>query len=255
MHTIGIYKVRITIKIAHIFNEFYLFYQFTEDGYWSSYSEWTESSVCSRSCGGGSRRMSRQRQCVGPYGGGRPCVGSSEEVKSLSCNTQACPVDGVWGPWNELSSRQSCRVTCGPGTKAQPSERKCVGPYNGGRPCTGESYIERCVEDRSYNPAPQYTATPEAPRPSYGGANAAISPRTLGNRASDSMSDSIKGEIPKPVYTSPRQPRKITSSDSGSSSLAFYDGILTPSNTQEATGKESASVSFKKPVYGAADRY
>jgi len=225
------------------------------DGYWTSYSEWREDSSCSRSCGGGSRRMVRHRQCNGPYGGGRPCVGSSDEVKSLSCNTQACPTDGIWGQWKELSSRQSCRVTCGPGTVAQPSERKCIGPYNGGRPCTGESYVERCVEDLSHNTGGQYTPVPQVPRPSYGGANSAISPRTLGDSATNAKSDAIKGEIEKPVYSAAgRSPRKITNSEAAPSSLAFYDGILTPSNTQEAR-EADASVTFTKPVYGAADRY
>ena len=146
--------------------------------------------------------MVRHRQCNGPYGGGRPCVGSSDEVKSLSCNTQACPTDGIWGPWKELSSRQTCRVTCGPGTVAQPSERKCIGPYNGGRPCTGESYVERCVEDNRHNAGSQYTPVPHAPRPNYAGVNSAISPRTLGDPAANAKSDPTKGEIEKPVYTS-----------------------------------------------------
>lgn len=223
------------------------------DGYWTSYSEWREDSSCSRSCGGGSRRMVRHRQCNGPYGGGRPCVGSSDEVKSLSCNTQTCPTDGIWGPWQELSSRQSCRVTCGPGTVVQPSERKCIGPYNGGRPCIGESYVERCVEDHSHNAGGQYTPVPQAPRPSYGAPNSAISPRTLGDTIA--KSDSTKGEIEKPVYSTPaRQARKITTPEESSSSLAFYDGILTPSNTEDER-KGAKAVTFTKPVYGTADRY
>ena len=228
------------------------------DGYWTSYSEWREESSCSRSCGGGSRRMTRHRQCKGPYGGGRPCVGSSEEVKSLPCNTQSCPVDGVWGPWKQLSSRQTCRVTCAPGTIAQPSERTCVGPYHGGRPCTGEAYVEKCVEDHSHSTGgqyrePQYTPVPQNPRPSYGGGNAAISPRTLGGSA---KADQIEGEAEKPVYSAARAPRKITKPEDPSSSLAFYDGILTPSNTQASSKQaESSPVTFKKPVYGTVNRY
>ena len=198
--------------------------------------------------------MMRQRQCKGPYGGGRPCVGSTEEVKSLSCNPQACPTDGVWGPWKKLSSRQSCRVTCGSGTVAEPSERTCVGPYNGGRPCTGESYVERCVEDYSHNSGSHYTPVPQRPRPNYGGANSAISPRALGGSSQKVQSAAIQGEIEKPVYTAPRAPRKITNPEGSSSSLAFYDGILTPSNKQ-ATSKGTETVKFAKPVYGSADRY
>jgi len=226
------------------------------DGYWTSYSEWREDSSCSRSCGGGTRHMVRHRQCKGPYGGGRPCVGSSEEVKSLSCNTQSCPVDGVWGPWKQLSSRQSCRVTCAPGTIAQPSERTCNGPYHGGRPCTGEAYVERCVEDHSHSSGgqyrePQYTSVPQRPRPSYGGANSAISPRTLGDTAK-----SIEGEAEKSMHSEVRAPRKTTNTEDASSSLAFYDGILTPSSSDVSSKQaEVSSVAFKKPVYGPAERY
>ena len=231
-------------------------YDFVVDGYWTSYSEWREDSSCSRSCGGGTRHMVRHRQCKGPYGGGRPCVGSSEEVKSLSCNTQSCPVDGVWGPWKQLSSRQSCRVTCAPGTIAQPSERTCNGPYHGGRPCTGEAYVEKCVEDHSHSSGgqyrePQYTSVPQRPRPSYGGANSAISPRTLGDTAK-----SIEGEAEKSMHSEVRAPRKITNTEDASSSLAFYDGILTPSSSDVSSKQaEVSSVAFKKPVYGPAERY
>merc|ERR1712038_2210883 len=206
------------------------------DGYWTSYSEWREDSSCSRSCGGGTRHMTRHRQCKGPYGGGRPCVGSSEEVKSLSCNTQSCP------------------VTCAPGTIAQPSERTCQGPYHGGRPCTGEAYVERCVEDHSHSSSgqyrePQYTPVPQRPRPSYGGANSAISPRTLSDNAK-----AIEGEAEKSMHSEVRAPRKITNSAGASSTLAFYDGILTPSDASNKKA-EATPVTFKKPVYGPAERY
>ena len=214
---------------------------FVVDGFWQAYSEWKDDSTCSRSCGGGTRRMVRHRQCIGPYGGGRPCVGSSEDIKTIPCNSQACPTHGVWGQWKELSSRQSCRATCGAGTVSQARERTCIGPYNGGRPCVGESYTESCVEDQSYNSGGQYTPVPS---PNYGVGNSAISPRTLGDR---SLSDNSDGEIKKPIYNVPRQPRKITSSETKSSSLHLYDGILTPSTPD----KEEISKEIRKPVYGS----
>lgn len=186
------------------------------DGYWQAFSDWTDNSVCSRSCGGGTRQMARHRQCVGPYGGGHPCVGSSEDTKAVPCNTQACPTDGVWGPWKELSGIQSCRVKCGSGTVALARERTCVGPYNGGRPCTGDSFIESCVED--HRSGGKYTSVPS---PSYGVGNGAISPRTLGDDAAS------------------RTPR---------GSLELYDGILTPDS--DAVDKAAT-----KPVYGPPERY
>jgi hypothetical protein len=219
------------------------------DGFWQAYSEWKDDSVCSRSCGGGTRLLSRHRQCVGPYGGGHPCIGSSEDTKSIPCNSQACPTDGVYGPWKELSTRQSCRVTCGPGTVSQVKERTCIGPYNGGRPCIGQSYIESCVEDRtSHNTGGQYTAVP---KPSYGVGNGAISPRTLGDRALNDNSDVSNGEVEKPVYTSPRQHRAIKYKGTD---LPIYDGILTP-YSPPANDNGDASKAIRKPVYGPAERY
>ena len=38
-------------------------------------------------CGGGGQR--RYRQCVGPYFGGQPCVGDTEEL--LDCGMIPCP--------------------------------------------------------------------------------------------------------------------------------------------------------------------
>ena len=92
---------------------------------------------------------------------------------------------------------------------------------------------------------------PQRPRPSYGGANSAISPRTLSDNAK-----SIEGEAEKSMHSEVRAPRKTTNTEDASSSLAFYDGILTPSSSDVSSKQaEVSSVAFKKPVYGPAERY
>ena len=211
--------------------------------------------------------MFRHRECVGPYGGGHPCIGSSEDVKSISCNTHVCPTDGVWGPWKDLYDSQSCRrASCSAGAVAQARERKCIGPYNGGRPCLGESYIETCVEDHHYRPpSGQYTASPPSgqyvadppsgqystisTKPVYGVPNSAINPRTLGSAPAT-------GEPVKPTYSATlRNPRKITSGkqtqtlhDTFSSAKPVYDGILTPYTGRSTS--DNAETKINKPVYG-----
>ena len=56
------------------------------------------------------------------------------------------------------------------------------------------------------------------------------------------------------MHSEVRAPRKITNSEGASSSLAFYDGILTPSDASNKQA-EASPVTFKKPVYGPAERY
>ncbi|XP_078373834.1 coadhesin-like [Oculina patagonica] len=55
------------------------------DGNYTNWSQWTE---CSKTCGGGEK--TRERSCSNPEpkGNGRPCVGEPEE--SVRCNEQEC---------------------------------------------------------------------------------------------------------------------------------------------------------------------
>ncbi|KAK6991172.1 SCO-spondin [Biomphalaria glabrata] len=95
------------------------------DGTWTVWSEW---SPCSLSCGGGSR--TRSRKCVGILNGGKNCDGNSEERQL--CNSEGCPVDGFFGQW---SSWGLCSLTCGSGIQLR--NRTCIGPFNGGKNCSG----------------------------------------------------------------------------------------------------------------------
>jgi len=99
------------------------------NGGWSPYSEW---SLCSASCGGGTQTRSRTCTNPAPANGGAQCVGSA--VESQSCNTQPCAIDGGWSPYSEWSL---CSASCGGGTQTR--SRTCTNPApaNGGAQCVG----------------------------------------------------------------------------------------------------------------------
>lgn len=90
-------------------------------GGWQEWSQW---SLCSKSCAGG--EQTRQRKCSngGPLGGKCP-PGSANEKRP--CNTQTCP---SWGDWTWSGP---CSVTCGNGVRRR--SRTC----NGGQGCIGVS--------------------------------------------------------------------------------------------------------------------
>ncbi|XP_053398910.1 SCO-spondin-like isoform X2 [Mercenaria mercenaria] len=102
------------------------------DGQWTLWSPW---GGCSRTCGTGMQR--RTRQCANPvpaYGGAK-CKGFAEELRQ--CDTgYACAVNGNWGMWSEFSM---CSASCGVGV--QERVRLCDNPppMFGGMECPGSS--------------------------------------------------------------------------------------------------------------------
>ncbi|RUS87810.1 hypothetical protein EGW08_004409 [Elysia chlorotica] len=95
------------------------------NGVWNMWSDW---SICTVTCGGGNQ--SRQRDCQGPFHGGDPCEGLTEETQD--CNIQNCPVNGYFTLW---SAWDACDVPCGGGVQGR--NRSCVGPFHGGDDCEG----------------------------------------------------------------------------------------------------------------------
>ena len=63
-----------------------LFPIITVDGGWSDYSEWTP---CSASCGGGSQERTRECDNPQPENGGQACTGTAKETRP--CNILPCP--------------------------------------------------------------------------------------------------------------------------------------------------------------------
>ncbi|XP_051843765.1 adhesion G protein-coupled receptor B2 isoform X10 [Antechinus flavipes] len=118
----------------------------TVPGLWEEWGPW---SLCSRTCGRGSR--SRTRSCVPPQHGGKTCEGP--ELQTKLCNLAACPVEGQWlewGPWSR------CSVSCANGT--QQRSRRCSVTAHGWGECRGahadarECSNPECPADGKWGP-------------------------------------------------------------------------------------------------------
>ncbi|XP_060583932.1 A disintegrin and metalloproteinase with thrombospondin motifs adt-1-like, partial [Ruditapes philippinarum] len=101
------------------------------DGVWGDWGQWSD---CGVTCGQGERL--RTRECIfpDPANMGADCSGAPNETEI--CNIQACPVDGVWGDWEQWSD---CGATCGEGQRSR--SRECIfpDPANKGANCSGVS--------------------------------------------------------------------------------------------------------------------
>ncbi|XP_052715476.1 A disintegrin and metalloproteinase with thrombospondin motifs adt-1-like isoform X1 [Crassostrea angulata] len=101
------------------------------DGNFSDWGAWT---MCSVTCGGGTRMRSRTCTNPSPQFGGKEC--SDESGQSENCNNISCPVDGGYSEWSVWAE---CTVPCGGGTSMR--ERTCTNPspQHGGKQCEGEA--------------------------------------------------------------------------------------------------------------------
>ncbi|WAR26354.1 HMCN1-like protein [Mya arenaria] len=107
------------------------------DGNWAEWERW---SACDKPCNTG--HQSRNRTCSNPEPahGGQNCSGKG--VDTTICNTQHCPVNGVWGEWGHWSR---CDVTCALGNQMR--NRSCDNPFPafGGQECAGErTEFQKC---------------------------------------------------------------------------------------------------------------
>ncbi|XP_048584539.1 uncharacterized protein LOC5510519 isoform X4 [Nematostella vectensis] len=111
------------------------------DGGWSDYSSW---SLCTKSCGGGTRTRTRTCTNPKPSSGGKDCVGDDKQTRE--CGKAPCPVNGGW---SEFSEWTKCTKTCGGGK--QERTRTCTNPSpsNGGKDCVGDAKEEKdCNTDK-----------------------------------------------------------------------------------------------------------
>ncbi|WAR26344.1 HMCN1-like protein [Mya arenaria] len=107
------------------------------DGNWSEWERW---GACDKPCNTG--YQSRNRTCSNPEPayGGQNCSGKG--VDTTTCNSQHCPVNGVWGEWGHWAE---CDVTCALGNQMR--NRSCDNPLPafGGQGCAGkETEFQKC---------------------------------------------------------------------------------------------------------------
>ena len=112
-------------------------------GGWSAWSSW---SSCTASCSTGT--ILRYRICNNPVPryGGKTCNGNS--TQQLSCNSQACPINGGWSDWSQWSY---CSRTCSSGSQVRFRTCSNPSPQHGGQSCPGNSSDFRY---RDFGPCP-----------------------------------------------------------------------------------------------------
>ncbi|XP_039591708.1 hemicentin-1 isoform X2 [Polypterus senegalus] len=106
-------------------------------GNWGPWNSWGS---CSRTCNGGQMRRYRTCDNPRPANGGRACAGADTQIQR--CNTDICPVDGNWGPWQ---SWNECSASCGGGERTRVRLCNNPPPVNEGRSCPGDSsQVSKC---------------------------------------------------------------------------------------------------------------
>lgn len=96
------------------------------------YSQWTVFTKCTKTCGQGTRFRSRNCNNPVPRFGGLNCSILGDDVQTVKCNTQPCPVDGGYSEWTKFSE---CSVSCGGGKQERTRECTNPKPENGGHDC------------------------------------------------------------------------------------------------------------------------
>ena len=102
-------------------------------------SDWGMFSLCSASCGAGTRSRSRTEETPAANGG----LGCGTLSESIECNEGLCPFDCVMDDW---SSWGDCSKTCGGGGVRTRTRSEQEAPRNGGALCGVTSQDIGCDE-------------------------------------------------------------------------------------------------------------
>ncbi|KAL3852075.1 hypothetical protein ACJMK2_015762 [Sinanodonta woodiana] len=119
------------------------------NGGWGEWRNWTESSSCSTSCGGGTMTIVRTRFCINPppENGGKHCNGTMSQSLNVPCNTEPCsPVNASWGDWTPWTSNGRWNFTCTTGSQTQTRSRPCSIPQSCGFNCDGDATFSQILQ-------------------------------------------------------------------------------------------------------------
>ena len=97
------------------------------------YSDWSNYSDCTKSCGNGSQVRTRNCSNPEPKHGGRDCLSLGSDTEIQYCNTHHCPIDGGYTQWTEFSM---CTMSCGNGTRQRTRNCSNPKPMYGGQNCS-----------------------------------------------------------------------------------------------------------------------
>ena len=97
------------------------------------YSDWSNYSDCTKSCGNGSQIRTRKCSNPEPKYGGRNCLSLGSHTEIINCNTHHCPIDGGYTQWTDFSI---CTVSCGNGTRQRTRNCSNPNPMYGGQTCS-----------------------------------------------------------------------------------------------------------------------
>ncbi|XP_076470391.1 brain-specific serine protease 4-like isoform X2 [Babylonia areolata] len=100
-------------------------------GMWGEWGRWT---VCSVTCGQGTRSRTRRCDSPPPSGGGQYCAGYGFQLQQCQAAPCRTVVNGMWGGWGGWTS---CSVTCGQGTRSRTRRCDSPPPSGGGQYCAG----------------------------------------------------------------------------------------------------------------------
>ncbi|PVD24566.1 hypothetical protein C0Q70_15049 [Pomacea canaliculata] len=112
------------------------------DGNWG---EWSEFTLCSATCGLGTKKRMRECDNPAPASGGRMCAGLP--VFAKKCEIAKCPLDGGWSEWSEFGFCRAPR--CDTGFRIRTRVCNNPRPQHGGAHCQGNQYErEECFNEQ-----------------------------------------------------------------------------------------------------------
>ncbi|XP_064631894.1 hemicentin-1-like [Lineus longissimus] len=96
------------------------------------WSDWSEFSECSVTCGKGVKVRMRECNSPAPTYGGRWCRGRS--IQQKKCHLKMCPIDGGWSLWGSWTHPT---ISCGEGEQKRTRSCDSPVPQFGGNGCQG----------------------------------------------------------------------------------------------------------------------